>query len=113
MKPSIRIQYRVDELSINNVITTVMKTITFDKSDLYSLSCTGKLFARLIPKTLRWLKIDFSPLREPRYNYELQKEISQLRVEMASAAMVHFGLEIGKVMRYMSGEYTGANRDVR
>ena len=113
MRPSIGIQYRVDELSINNVITTVMKVITFDKSDLHSLSCTGKLFARLIPKTLRWLTIDFSPLREPRYNYELQKEISQHRVDMASAAMVHFGLEIGKVMRYLKGEYIGANRDVR
>ena len=113
MRPSIGIQYRVDELSINNVITTVMKVITFDKSDLHSLSCTGKLFARLIPKTLRWLKIDFSPLREPRRNYELQEKISQHRVDMVSAAMVHFGLEIGKVIRYMSGEYTGANRDVR
>ena len=108
MRPSIGIQYRVDELSINNVITTVMKVITFDKSDLHSLSCTGKLFARLIPKTLRWLKIDFSPLREPRRNYELQEKISQHRVDMASAAMVHFGLEIGKVIRYMSGEYTGS-----
>jgi len=65
------------------------------------------------PKNPTLVKIDFSPLREPRYNYELQKEISQHRVDMASAAMIHFGLEIGKVMRYMKGEYTGANRDVK
>jgi len=54
MRPSIGIQYRVDELSIHNVITTVIKVISFEKSDLHSLSCTSKLLARVIPKTLRW-----------------------------------------------------------
>ncbi len=32
---------------------------------------------------------------------------------MASAAMVHFGLDPGKFVRWMGGEYTGYHRDVK
>ncbi len=32
---------------------------------------------------------------------------------MASAAMVHFGLDPGKFVRWMGGEYTGYHRDVQ
>jgi hypothetical protein len=32
---------------------------------------------------------------------------------MASAAMVHFGLDPGKFVRWMGGEYTGYYRDVK
>jgi hypothetical protein len=31
---------------------------------------------------------------------------------MASAAMVHFGLDPGKLVRWMGGEYTGYHRNV-
>jgi hypothetical protein len=32
---------------------------------------------------------------------------------MASAAKVHFGMHPGKLVRYLGGEYTGSNRDVK
>ena len=32
---------------------------------------------------------------------------------MASAAMVHFGMHPGKLVRYLGGEYTGSNRDAK
>jgi hypothetical protein len=32
---------------------------------------------------------------------------------MASAAMIHFGLDPGKFVRFLSGEYTGQYQDVR
>ncbi len=32
---------------------------------------------------------------------------------MASAAMVHFGLDPGKCVQWMGGEYTGYHRDVK
>ena len=66
----------------------------------------------MIPNTIRWLALDFSPLRKPRYNYESQAMISSRRVEMASAAMIHFGLDPGKLVRWLGGEYTGEHRDV-
>ncbi len=57
--------------------------------------------------------MDFTPLREPRYFYESQECINPHRVDMASAAMVHFGLDPGKFVCWLSGEYTGHHRDVR
>jgi hypothetical protein len=48
-----------------------------------------------------------SPLLEPRYNYKQQEYIDTSRVEMASAAMIHFGLVLGKFVRFLDGEYTG------
>ncbi len=61
----------------------------------------------MIPKIIRWLKIDFSLLCKPRYNYEKQERIDPYCVEMASAAMVHFGLDPGK-----SSDGWGANTRV-
>jgi len=58
-------------------------------------------------------KVDFSLLRKPRYNYEQQEQIDPQHVEMASAAMVHFGLNPGKFVQWMGGESTGYHRDVK
>jgi len=56
--------------------------------------------------------VDFSLLCEPWYNYEQQEQIDPHHVEMASAAMVHFGLVPGKLVRWMGGEYTGYHCNV-
>jgi len=72
-----------------------------------------KDFVSLIPKITRWLTVDFSSLCEPRYNYEQQEQIDPQRIEMASEAMVHFGLDPGKFVQWMGGEYTGYHRDVK
>ncbi len=69
--------------------------------------------ALMIPKIIRWLKIDFSLLCKPRYNYEKQERINPHRVEMASAAMVHFGLNPGKFIQWLGGEYIGYHRDIQ
>jgi hypothetical protein len=39
-------------------------------------------------------------------------EITHHRVELASAAMVHFGMDPGKFVRWLGGEYTGHRREV-
>ncbi len=97
-------------MTIYNVITTVIREYrsSFKSADLHNLAIINKDFSRMIPKTIRWLKLDFSPLREPRYNYESQTTISSSQGEMASAAMIHFGLDPGKLVRWLGGEYTGA-----
>ena len=114
MAPSIQKHYRVIELTLCNVITTVIREYrtSMTISDIQALSSTNRYFSRLIPKTIGWLHLDFSPLRNTRYDYESQTEISSSRVEMASAAMIHFGLDPGKLVRWLGGEYTGASRDV-
>ncbi len=57
--------------------------------------------------------MDFSLLCKPRYNYKQQERINPHRVKMESAAMVHFGLDPGKFVRWMGGKYTGYHPDVQ
>ena len=114
MRPSKNKFYRVDILELHSVIATVMKEfrVEFAALDIRNLCLVCKEFASLVPKITRWLTIDFSRLRKTWYNYEQQERIDPHRVEMASAAMVHFGLDPGKFVRWMGGEYTGHHRDV-
>jgi hypothetical protein len=81
--------------------------------DLHNFCLVCKDFASLVPKITRWLTVDFSLLREPRYDYEQQEQINLHCVEMASAAMVHFGLDPGKFVRWMGDKNTGYHRDVQ
>jgi hypothetical protein len=66
----------------------------------------------MIPKVLGWLRINFSPLLEPCYNYKQQEHIDTSRVEMVSVAMIHFKLDPGKLIPFLGGEYTGYTHDV-
>ena len=115
MRPSKGKYYRVETLELHCVIATLLKDFRqdFQLQDLHNLRLVCKTFALMIPKIIRWLKIDFSLLREPRYNYEKQERIDPHHVEMASAAMVHFGLDPGKFVQWLGGEYTGYHRDVQ
>jgi hypothetical protein len=115
MRPSKDKFYRVDILELHSVIATIIKEfrVDFTAQDICNLCLVCKDFASLVPKITRWLTVDFTPLRVPRYNYEQQERIDPHRVEMASAAMVHFGLDPGKFVRWMGGEYTGYYRDVK
>ncbi len=115
MKAAIGKYYRVQELTLYNVITTLLKEQRedFDRSDIANLRLVNKDFSRMIPKTIRWLKIDFTALRWPRYDYEQQTTICTHRVEMASAALIHFGLDPGKLVRWLGGEYIGERREVQ
>ncbi len=98
MLPSIKKYYRVQELTLYNVITTVIKEYqaSFNSTDLHNLSSVNHDFSKMIPNTIRWPALDFSPLCKPRYGYKSQATISSRQVEMALAAMIHFGLDPGK-----------------
>jgi hypothetical protein len=112
MKPALDKWYRVSELLILNVIMMVIKGHHLSSHDLKNLRLINKSFSTLIPKVSRWLQIDFSPLLEPRYNYKQQEHINTSWVEMASAAMIHFGLDPGEFVPFLGGEYTGYTRDI-
>ena len=85
----------------------------FTAQDIRNLCLVCKDFASLVPKITRWLTVDFSLLCKPRYNYEQQERIDPQRIKMASAAMVHFGLDPDKFVQWMGGEYTGYRCDVK
>jgi hypothetical protein len=108
MMPSSDKYYRVKELAIYNVITIVIREYTaFSKNELSSIRLINTDFSRMIPKLKRWLQMDFSTLFKPRLNYKSQTQINSHRVCMANAAIVHFGLDPGRFVRWMGGEYTG------
>ena len=67
MRPSLDKWYRVGDLHLYNVITTIIKEcrITFSKEDLANLRLVNKDYAAIVPKVIRWLRIDYTPLREP------------------------------------------------
>jgi hypothetical protein len=73
----------------------------------------NKDFANIVPKVLCWLRVNFTPLRDPHLGYEQQDHIDPYHVEMASMAMIHFGLDPGKFVSFLSREYTGQYQDVR
>ena len=104
--------YRVDELTLYNVMAPLIVSNFLDHGQLDSLSMTCKLLRSVIPKVLYWSTLEFSSLLEPRLDYNNQTMIDQKRVDMANAAMVHFGLDPGKFVRWLGGEYTGKNREV-
>ena len=82
--------------------------MSFESKDLSNLAAINKDFGEMIPIVIRSLDTDFAALREPRLNFKNQGNVDRHRVDMATAAMVHFGLDPGKFVRWMGGEYTGS-----
>jgi hypothetical protein len=109
MRPSLNKWYQVGDLHLYNVITTIIKgcRVNFLKEDISNLCLVNKDFANIDPKVLHWLRVDFAPLRDPCLGYKQQDHINPYCVEMASAAMIHFGLDPGKFVCFLLGEYTG------
>jgi hypothetical protein len=115
MRPSLNKWYQVGDLHLYNIITTIIKKcrVSFLKEDISNLCLVNKDFANIVPKVLPWLRVNFTPLQDPHLGYEQQDCIDPYRMEMASAAMIHFGLDPGKVVHFLLGEYTGQYRNVR
>jgi hypothetical protein len=67
----------------------------------------------MVPKVLCWVRVDFTPICQPWLGYKEQTHIDPYCIKKASAAMVSFGLDPGKFVRYLAGKYTGQHRDVQ
>jgi hypothetical protein len=114
MRPSLDKWYQVGDLHLYNVITTIIKEcrVSFLSEDLTNLCLVNKDFANIVPKVLCWLQVDFTSLQDPCLGYKQQDQINPYRVEMASVAMIHFGLDPDKFVHFLSGEYTGQHWDI-
>jgi hypothetical protein len=86
--------------------------VSFLSEDLSNLCLVNKDFTNIVPKVLHWLQADFIPLQDPCLGYKQQDHIDPYLVEMASVAMIHFGLDPGKFVRFLLGEYTSQYQDV-
>ena len=122
MRPNIRRVYRVKDLDIYNVLVIALRhqgilkrvyDYAIEEEDYRSMCLVSKRFAKVTIETKRLLSVDFTPLRHPRIGYANQTEVSLERVDMMAAAMIHYGLNPGMLVRYLGGEYTGAYRDIK
>jgi hypothetical protein len=67
----------------------------------------------MIPRAIHWLRVDYSTLCKPRYDYKKQDKIDPHQVNMANAAMIHFGLDPGKFVCRLGGKYTSQHCNVQ
>ena len=56
--------------------------------------------------------LNWKPITEHRVDYDKQKQVSMDRVDMATALALQCGLDPGKIVRTLGGEYTGKWRNV-
>jgi hypothetical protein len=71
----------------------------------------SKDFANMVPKVLCWLSVDVTSMHGPCLGYKQQNHTYPHRVEMASAAMIYFGLDPGKCVCFLAGDDTGHHQD--
>ena len=64
-----------------------------------------RLLQEVVSEVRRLLSVDWKPLLKPRINYEDQNQIDMNRVDMATTLAVRSGLDPGKIVRTMGGEY--------
>ena len=115
MRPSSDKYYRVEDLSFHNVLSTVLREqrASFSQRDMAALRSLDRICRKAVPLIERWLAIDITSLSEPRFDYENQQSIDPNCVEMMSAAMIKLGLDPGRLVRFLDGEYIGSRRQVR
>lgn len=115
MKPSIMLQYRVDDLTFDNIVIHLTRNQFewLDKDDIKSLASLNSLYQQMISDVIRLDGYNFHELKAHCIGYENQTSISQHRVDMATAAMIHYGLHPGMLVRFLGGEFVGQSRNVR
>ncbi len=105
------------DLHLYNVIPTIIKeqgvqSQFFERRPLQSLFGEQGLHEHC-PKGTLLVTSHFHPPTRSFLGYKQQDHINPYRVEMASAAMIHFGLDPGKFVCFLSGKYPGQHWDIR
>ena len=114
MKPNNNHYHQVQDLTLENIIVVVLKSVDGYLSDtcIKKLHCLNRLFNKMTTDVCRLRNMNFSKLKEPRIGYAEQTEIQPWRVDMATAAMIHYSLHPGMMIRYVKGEYVGESQNV-
>ena len=115
MKPKHNKFFVVNDPDLDDIILFLLgneRRGLLEEKDWENLGKTDSDYNQLVKRTKELLTVDFSPLQQPRYDYENQKEISKERIDQADACLLHYGGEIGMLVRFLGGEYTAENRDV-
>ena len=110
MKPDPRKSYSVEDPILLNVVVFVEGYLSMD--EWLNLAGVNKLLSKVLPEVSRLLKLNWKPITEHRVDYNKQKQVSMDRVDMATALALQCGLDPGKIVRTLGGEYTGEWRNV-
>jgi hypothetical protein len=91
---------------LHNVIITVIKEnrVPFSAEDLFNIQLVSKDFTNMLPKVLHWLQVDFAPMCQHQLGYKEQTHIITHCIKMVSVAILHFGLDPGKFVRFLVGK---------
>ena len=112
MRPASNKYYNIIDLSFKHVVVLVLNDYLNPK-ERSSLSMTSKAFNKVVVEFPRLMKVDWRPLLLPRLNYQSQSKIDINRVDMATALALRCGLDPGKNVRTLNGEFTAEHRDVK
>jgi hypothetical protein len=110
MKPSLDLYYWAKELHFDNVVIFVIRwpgVLYLTANNLESLKSLNRHYCEMIDNIQRLQFVNFLPLKMPRLDYPEQTSISSKRVDLATACAIHYGLDVGMVIRYLKGEYVG------
>ena len=61
---------------------------------------------------LRLQNYDFTWIRSMDTNWQSQQQISNEKVMAMTAALFHYNLDVGLLLRYLGNNYTAAHRDI-
>ena len=112
MKPKRKKYCNVLDVTFFNVVVLVLNTFLSAK-DLVTLSLVNHLLRRVVKDRYRLLTIEWRSLKDPGSDYKNQDHIDPHRVDMATALAVRSGLDPGRIVRTLNGEYTGARRNTK
>jgi hypothetical protein len=98
---------------LDNVVIFLVKWYTLYLTDieLENLKSLNSRYCDMINDILHLRFIDFSTVKLPCLDYAEQTEISEERVDLATACAIHYGLKTGMVICYIKGEYVGESRN--
>ena len=70
-------------------------------SKLENLKSLNRRYREMIDDIIRLRSVNFSMLRLPHLDYAKQTEISDKRVDLATACAIHYRFNTGMVIRYI------------
>jgi len=115
MKPNKNVYYRVKDLRLrlDNVIIFLVKDHKnfLSESDLVSVRSLNVMYEVMMIDVIRLRDVDFWDLKVPRLDYAQQVQISNERIDKATACAIHYGVNPSMVIRFIKGEYVGESRD--
>jgi hypothetical protein len=85
--------FMVDDPNLDDVVLFLLnnkeRRTLLSEHDWSALACTDKDYNELVATTRELVNVDFSPLKEPRLNFEDQSEIQEERIKMADTCLLH------------------------